>query len=348
MGKRWRDYRVGDVRLRRLGDEGQAVWYEGGKRKRHRLRTEGEIPSRAALDAFVRDRERDAVRDKSLIGDIFVAYVKDRKRDGKHVDVMYHNWKALAPRFDALTVDQINDEMCRAYAAERFELGMASSTVHTELNRLRTALKWAEKRQIIDRAPYIWAPLKSPPRDRVLSELELQKLLEACDTPHIKLFIILALTTAGRTRAILELTWDRVDFELGTIDLRAPRKVDPLRKEVQKGRAKVPMNSLARAVLLQAYLERICNYVVEWNGKPVLRVTKAFNRARARAGLPDVMPHTIRHTAASWQQTKGVPMEQISKFLGHVETRTTETVYAKADVDYLSDAAEAVNLKVVK
>ena len=43
--------------------------------------------------------------------------------------------------------------------------------------------------------------------------LEYERMLAKAETPHIRLFIILALSTAGRMTAILELTWDRVDFE---------------------------------------------------------------------------------------------------------------------------------------
>lgn len=277
------------------------------------------------------------------------AYIADRKRDGKQTDVMDYNWQSLAPRFDNAFPREIDDDMCRSYAKDRFGRGISPSTVWTELSRLRTALNWAAKRDIIAKAPYVWTPRKSPPRDRVLSEDEVCRLLEHCSAPHLRLFIVLALATGGRTGAILELTWDRVDFEAGTIDLRAPRQVDPLLKTSEKHRAKVLMNSFARAALSQAYPLRLCNHVIDWNGKPIKRISKGFTHARVAAGLSsDVRPHTLRHTAASWMRTKGVDIGQISKFLGHKDARTTETIYAKPDVGYLDDAARAVDLKVIK
>lgn len=347
--KRWREYRVGQYSLGRLGKHAIVIWYEGKKRRRRRLGETEELPARAALDRFARLVERERLSDEPRTGDIMRAYIAHRRRDGKQADVMEYNWAALAPRFDKPFPHEIDDDMCRAYTRDRTEQGISPSTIWTELTRLRTGLNWAVKRGVINRAPHIWTPLKSPARSRVLSEDEAQRLLDACDTPHIKLFIILALTTAGRTGAILELTWDRVNFQEGWVDLRRPEKIDPLSKRTKKGRAKVLMNSYARAALHQAWPERICQHVIEWNGKPVARITKAFSRARVSAGLDaSVTPHTIRHTAASWMETQGVEMAQIARFLGHKDARTTETIYAKPDVGYLDKAARAVDLKVVK
>jgi integrase len=40
--------------------------------------------------------------------------------------------------------------------------------------------------------------------------------------------------------------------------------------------------------------------VIEFAGKPVDRVAKAFARVAADAGLADVTPDVLRHTAVTW------------------------------------------------
>jgi integrase len=121
--------------------------------------------------------------------------------------------------------------------------------------------------------------------------------------PHVKLFVILALSTGGRTGAILELEWNRVSFEEGTIDLRIDTPANPLLKTARKGRAKVPMNNLARAALQEASQGSLTDWVIEWDGEPIKSVRKGFMEACRRAELEDVTPHTLRHTAASWMES---------------------------------------------
>ena len=45
--------------------------------------------------------------------------------------------------------------------------------------------------------------------------------------------------------------------------------------------------------------------VIEFDGKPVKSVKKAFARLVREVGLSDVSSHTLRHTAASWAMQAG-------------------------------------------
>ena len=132
---------------------------------------------------------------------------------------------------------------------------------------------------------------------------------------------------------LLELTWDRVDIELGQIILRTdftgPRK----------GRAVVPINNRARAALQDARAAALSPYVIEWAGKPVKSIKRGFTRAVKNAGLDDVTPHSLRHTYTVHMAAAGVPMAQISQYMGHTNTATTERVYARFVPDHLRDAA---------
>ena len=92
----------------------------------------------------------------------------------------------------------------------------------TELGHLRMVLLWAKKHQAIPEVPAVERPSKPPPRNRRLTREEVKRLLAACTIPHLKLFVILALATAGRRAALLGLKWDRVDFETDFIDLEDP------------------------------------------------------------------------------------------------------------------------------
>src|SRR5262249_19517028 len=157
----------------------------------------------------------------------------------------------------------------RAYARERFERGklvrvrrgdevvqerreLSPSTVWTELVRLRVCLEWAAERKLIPAAPYVWVPAPAEARQRVLTEDEFWRLVDAPKSPHVRLFMLRLIATGGRHPAVLELTWDRVDFGAGIINLRKPVERDPMSKRSFKGRAQVAMNNLIRAALAEA------------------------------------------------------------------------------------------------
>jgi len=55
-----------------------------------------------------------------------------------------------------------------------------------------------------------------------------------------------------------------------------------------------------------------------------------------------VTPHVLRHTCGTWLAQAGVPMWDISGWLGHSMTQTTEK-YAHHCPDHLSAARDAMN-----
>ena len=350
MGKRWRKYSVGPYRLGQLNGRAVVRWRDGtGVTQRRVLCQSGasEVEARAALDAWARRVAVIKAEHAQTVAELYAAYTQDRERDGKIIANFRDSWRALGQRFGRMPVDAVNADVCRDYAAERTRQGVKPGTIWTELTRLRSCLNWAAKRHAIARAPYVWVPSKPPPRNTVLSEDQARSLIDACVSPHLRLFVVLALTTGARSGAILGLTWDRVDFERGLIDFREPEVINPLTKRVRKARAVVPIADEVRAALQTAKAGTLSEYVIEWDGQRVAKVRKGFEMAARRAGLPaGTTPHVLRHTAASWLDSEGVAMERISRLLGHRDLNTTRTIYAKPDVETLRPSAEVLSMRL--
>jgi len=226
---------------------------------------------------------------------------------------------------------------CRAHVAERRKQGIKEWTIFTELGRLRMVLRWAEKHRLIDKAPYIERPSQPPPREHHLTRDQARKLIEAAEYPHIRLYIIALLTTGARTSALLELTWDRCDFDRERIYLR-----NPAITRRHKGRAVVPMTRTLKAALLAARTGALSDYVIEWAGKPVQKPRRALARAGRIAGIGHVHPHLLRHSAAVHMAEDGVRMEEIAQYLGHSDANVTRKVYARFSPDYLRKAAASL------
>lgn len=266
------------------------------------------------------------------VADLWIPYLEDRIANGGSEIRLKSLWKNLEPVFGYKLGKAITRDDCRAYAAMRQRLGKSPSTVRTELEALRACLRWHYGKD----APVITAPSPSKPRDRFLGREEADELLKHIETPHVRLFVILALSTGARMSAILDLTWDRVDFLHGTVDFR------PAGKNVtNKRRTIVPMNKRAREALEEARRGALTDNVIEYSGKPVASVKKAVAAAARRAGVP-CSPHVFRHTAGVWMAQADVPMQKIAQFLGHTSTRITENVYARYSPKFMADAAEAL------
>lgn len=317
-------------------------WYENGERFRRSLRLPIDAPRVDVLRAFgTFEAQYKAERRPEVIT---VRYAWDNYRvsmgDRPAAVTMGFEAKAILPFFGDIAADGVTEEMCIAYAKRRRASGRADGTVWTELGHLRSALKWAERKGHIVKAPAIKRPERPPPRDKRLTRAQAKTFLATCTQPHVTLFVTLALTTCARMGAILDLKWDRVDFERRQIALH-----DPERRKTNKGRALVPMNNSAYQALVEARQGATSPYVIEWGGHKVGSVKKALKTAGGRCDLPWVTAHVFRHTGASWLAEAGVPMAEIAQLLGHSDSRVTERVYARFSPGYLAKAARSLELE---
>ena len=267
------------------------------------------------------------------VADLWEIYRSDRLAAGASKSRLDSLWKTLEPHFGYKLGNAITKAECRDYAAHRKRQGKSNSTVKTELEALRACLRWHYGKD----APQIVAPPPSKPRDRYLTQEEARNLLAAIETPHARLFVTLALATGARMGAILDLTWDRVDFTHGTIDFMPAG-----RDKTNKRRVVVAMAPKAREALLEAREGALTDHVIEYGGKPVASVKKAIGAAARRAGVP-CSPHVFRHTAAVWMAQADVPMQKIAQVLGHTSTRVTETTYARYSPRFMADAMAALD-----
>lgn len=357
MGKRKSvpvGYTIGGVTLGSQDGQAVARWRDEASGKWRRVKlgvsSKNKAEARAALERFADARRVVvAVHSQPTVGELWQKWLAEREQDGFNNEIYEHQWKALRAHFENRDPTVLAVQDFRDYARARFSLGRAPSTVNTELRRLHACLKWAHESHLIDRRPKPWAPSPGEGRQRELTMDEARALMDAAtqSAPHIFLFVVLLFATGARHRAIVDLTWDRVDFEAGTISYDEDLPRDPMSKSWRKGRATVPMNRAARAALEVAFAGRQSDYVIEHGGRRVRECREGFRAAVERAGLwnPDdrITPHVIRHTVATWLDRKNVETRRTAQLLGHRDERTTKRVYTHAKADVLIEAVEALD-----
>lgn len=323
------EYRIG-----RLDGGFVVTWWVDGKRRRYRLDAQSRAEAEGeAADVARRERAKSAGQTCDELWQLY----RHEKQGRRVAEAMDFEWRKMKAFFGHLRPEQVTVDLCRAYADARRAMGKHDGTIWTELGHLRTVFRWAADRKLIAYAPPVERPQKPAPKGRWLTHEEAARLIEQAPAPHIALAIKLMLETAGRVGAILELTWDRVDLDRKTLNLRTT-EIGP-----RKGRAAVPINDGLRAMLATAKSAALTDNVIEWAGKPVKSVKTGFNRACRNAGLMKVSPHTLRHTAAVHLAEAGRPMERISQYLGHSSVTVTAKVYARFAPDHLREEAAVLD-----
>ncbi len=275
----------------------------------------------------------EAAREDPTCAEIFERYHRDLQHFGKPGAITAGNsWKALEAVFGHLRPRDVSRMTCRSYIVARRAQGRKDGTILREMGVLKAALRWHQPN-----TPAVFEmPSAPPPREIHLTRDEYVRLRDAAtDTPHLLVFLELAKSTGARAGALLDLTWTRVDFVRGIIRLGGAVG--------NKGRATVPLTDSLREILLWAKRGALTPYVVEYRGRKVGSVKKAFKAIARSIGRPDIGPHAIRHSVAVWMAEESVPMSEISQYLGHSSTRETERVYARYSPNHLRRAASVLD-----
>jgi integrase len=276
------------------------------------------------------------------ITDVLNIYAQDVAATHARPYETAHRLAALAEYWGDRPLSSVNGKTCRDYVAH----AGSPAAARRHLEDFRAAIIHHRREGFCSEVIEVVLPEKSPPRERWLTRSEAARLLWACwrggqgRRKHVARFILVALFTGTRASAIcgaaMEPTPDRghVDLDQGVFYRRAPGSR-------QTNKRQPPVRLPPRLLAHMQRWKRVGasrTAVVEYEGLPVLRVSKAFSRAAKEAGLNGVSPHTLRHTSITWAAQAGVPFFEISTYFG-ASTRIVENVYAH----HAPDAGSAVH-----
>lgn len=292
------------------------------------------------------------------IGEVLALYA-EHKLDEPGTGTLASSIQALAEFWGGKTCDTIKGATCRAYVrhmglerereivdtlGRRYRVRSSNTpqSCRRYLGILQAALNLAAREGAIVSPPLVTLPPPAPPRDRWLTRDEAARLLRH-SPPHLRRFILVALTTGRRMRAILALRWTpgitaggHADTAAGTFHFLPRGEV-----ETRKRRGSCRMTRTIRAHLRRWEREG-GSHVVMWRGRPCGTIKAAFERACVDAGLPDVSPHTLKHTAVTWAFQAGMTIEDAADFFA-TTAATLERVYRQHSPRYQDRAVAALD-----
>ena len=184
-------------------------------------------------------------------------------------------------------------------------------------------------------------------RQRYLSEEEwgrLGKVLatienDGSETPSSITAIRLLIFTGCRLSEVLNLKWDKIDWERGCIFLA----------DSKTGSRYVPLGRIA-VELLEKTPRQVGNPFVCPGAKPMrplVNLERPWRRVRKLAGLDDVRLHDLRHSYASVGAGAGMGLPIIGALLGHTQAQTTAR-YSHLAMDPLRAATEEVGKRIAE
>jgi len=348
--KNKKDFQVGNYWLSKQSrsDAWCRTWFDNSTRQTRRASlgtTDFEEAKQILTDWFVLNQtQTKEAPNRKLLAEIFANFYEQHSSKLPSAYQSQLSLRYWLEFYGERTVEEASEIHLQEAFHEwlKVDKGLSVNSVSRTVSVGKTALNWAWKHGIINSVPYFKPVTKqaSPPKGRPLQIDEIKQLLAHAKSEHMKTFILSMIATTARPDAVLDLTFERCDYDHRLITLNPAG-----RQQTKKYRPTVKMPALYAEHLKALEETANCEYVVDYHGQKIDSIKKAWQRLRNDAGFDkQVNAYSLRHTMARWMRSQGVPAWEVSAQLGHKQPdMTTTEIYAPFDPNYLSNAVEAIN-----
>jgi integrase len=293
-----------------------------------------------ALAAYIASRRPDTQQrnlNQIPVADVLNLYQMDQPPHKPSLATIgYHVANLLG--FDWGSLAKVKGSSCRAYTAHRVKQGVSQSTARRELKTLSASINHWHKESPLVAVPKVTLPEEGERRERVLERSEVARMLWACRKrkwKYVARFILLGIYTGTRHAAILRLKWE-LSLSFGYIDTArgivfrrgtAERETSKRRPPAQIPQVLLRRIRRWREADLQTFRALPGVHVIHYQGLPIRRIRKAWKTIVSDAGLgPEVTPHVLRHTCATWNLWAGKDIWEVAGIIG-ADASTVERVY---------------------
>ncbi len=300
-----------------------------------RLGRASPVEAEKFLAEYIAQKHRPRPSGGPIVADILSAYATEVAAVRKSAVNISYCIGSLLKWWGPRPASEITARNCRAYAATKTD-----SAAGQDLKVLRAACNhWSREYAALAPPPVIVRPKEGRARERWLTRSELGRLLLAARrVQHLRRFILLAYYTGSRPGVILRLQWDQLDIPQGVMARIRP-------EEAADAKKRAPSVRLGKRIL--SHLRRwqrldngTTTYLCHYEGRQVVEPHASWDRVVAKAGLPGVTRHTLRHTRATHLMQSGrVSLWEAAGFLG-MTTRTLERVYGHHHPDHQGGAPD--------
>ena len=196
---------------------------------------------------------------------------------------------------------------------------------------------------------FVKLPPKGTPRERRISNEEIQALLKGIKCPEKRSAFLLVLYMTLRRSEILSLRIEDIDWPQCEVKLRAPMIEDPknpgnwIKQPKSKTATRmVPLIPEAINILKKICSGRASGKVFEFS--PTV-FSQAVGRGCSKANIMDLRVHDGRRESVSWlHDVYGLTMEELTTFTGHTDVAVLMRHYFKPSASKLADKISSQGL----
>ncbi len=217
-------------------------------------------------------------------------------------------------------IDQLTEEFIVNLVVSKFP--DASPTTHSKyISYLKMTFEFGVNREFIAKNPLrFWKKL---PLQKKLFDLTFEEIqsIHRVSPPHLALAIDIMVNTGVRTATseLLSLQWKNVLWDRCAIAVFA--------EKTQKPRV-IPISSSLLDTLKEQRKYSKSDYLIEYQGRPVKSLSKAFSKACEGANIQkNVILYDIRHWYCTHLLSSGVNINEVSNYMGHSSAKMTLDVY---------------------
>jgi len=250
----------------------------------------------------------------------------------------------LWSQFGRFRVQDITYSTAQAYIAHRLA-SAAPATVSIEMKLLRRMLVLAHRARILGAVPALPSVSVQNTRVGFCSPQEIERVIDHLPA-HAKPVVRCLYLCGWRSSEVLQLQWSRVDFAAQTMRLDARDTKTSRPRTFPFGRLPDLDGILREQRAVTTELEHERGMIIPWvfhlEGQPVRSIRTAWRRAVRLAGLPALLPHDLRRSAARNLIRAGVSEGVTMALMGH-RTRHMLDRYNITDAADLSEGVARLN-----
>jgi len=303
-----------------------------------------------ALRAKIENATAVVSSDSVTLKELVEAYRKDQEKTVRP-STYTRNYYAGNAIMEMLGEDTLVNKLTAPYVREKLlARGEEPGTMNEHLKRYKALIRWGYRNDLVESVDHLKklpnfkdAPHRESIKDKYMESAELRALLDHMNQPVWKLlteFLSLSGLRIGEAIAL-----EQTDIDLKALQIHVTKAYDVVNKELSTAKTLCSIRDVAiqpqlldccrrisaemrrRSMYYGLGRKKLFLYGIDGGYIDYYAYNKYLRENTEKVIGRQLTPHALRHTHASLLMEAGVPIDVISRRLGHENSKITREIY---------------------